>query len=110
MPKALWAILSACLRRASILPAALLLGPVHAADLGLGADTRLGSFSGGSIGLRVPPAGDVGHLSDAARLAQADDSLRQLPTAPPVPAPYESAGRKSYLIPALEIIGFDFLL
>ena len=110
MPKGLRATSSAWLRPAWVPAAALVMSSVHAADLGLSAGTRLGSFSDGSIGLHVPPTRDFEHASDAARLAQTDDSLRQLPSAPPVPAPYESAGRKSYLIPALEIVGFDFLL
>jgi hypothetical protein len=43
--------------------------------------------------------------------AAAQGAARELPSAPPSPPPaYESAGRKSYLIPAVEIVAFDVLL
>jgi hypothetical protein len=43
--------------------------------------------------------------------AATEEGVRELPPAPASPPPaYESAGRKSYLIPAIEIVGFDVLL
>jgi hypothetical protein len=55
-----------------------------------------------STGLQIP----------ASLAALKEEAPRELPTAPASrpPQPYESAGRKSYLIPALEIVAFDVLL
>ena len=65
--------------------------------------------------LRLPPEPGMyrppGLTLPSSWAALQENAPRALPTAPPSPPPaYESAGRKSYLIPALEIVGFDVLL
>lgn len=68
----------------------------------------------GEPALRPPPALGT-YVSEGLQLpslaALKEAAPRELPSAPPSPPPpYESAGRKSYLIPALEILAFDTLL
>lgn len=78
--------------------AAASLSPAALAEPALRPAPDLGTYR--SSGLQIP----------AALAALKEEGPRELPTAPVSPPPYESAGRKSYLIPALEIVTFDVLL